>query len=387
MRIALFTDTYLPDVNGVAKTLGRYIDYMKAQGIDCKVFAPDLIEPEKVREQHSFVERFYSIPFLLYPECRMAIPNPVHIKRALHDFQPTLVHSATPFNMGLYGLHYAKKHHIPFVASYHTHFDQYLSFYKMQWMEPMLWKYLTWFHRDCSKIFVPSRSTLTHLSKKGFKALEIWGRGIETSKFTPHVNRSAVLQRNGLDPDRFSLLFVGRLAPEKSIDVLMKTFDSLAPDIKLKSQLIIVGDGPLYKEVQEQTRHLPEIQLLGFRQGQELYDLYAASDVFLFPSQTETFGNVVLEAMAAGTPIIGANSGGVGDNVIHLKTGLLCPPGDVSAFTDAVERLYRDESLRRLMALEARQYSLNQSWDRIFAKLTEHLREAEAPANVLVSQL
>lgn len=191
MRIALFTDTYEPDVNGVARTLARWVKYLEARNIPCKVYAPDHNRMEHVRE--NMVERFFSIPFMLYPECRLAVPNPVSVRKSLLRFNPTLIHVATPFNMGLFGLRLAKKHDIPLVASYHTHFDRYLSYYRLQWMEPMLWRYMHWFHQDCRKIFVPSRSTLRHLRKKGFENLEVWGRGVDTKRFRPCVKREEVL--------------------------------------------------------------------------------------------------------------------------------------------------------------------------------------------------
>jgi glycosyltransferase involved in cell wall biosynthesis len=213
MRVALFTDTYLPDVNGVANTLGRWVHYLESRGVECKVFAPSSEGAQQAGS--SIVERFYSLPFLLYPECRMAIPNPIHINKTLKAFQPDLVHVATPFNLGLVGLHYAKKNNVPIVASYHTHFDQYLSFYKLQWMEPMLWKYMLWFHQECRKIYVPSESTRLHLREKGLSRLEIWSRGVEGNRFHPCVSREKVWKSYGVDPDRFIILYVGRLAPEK----------------------------------------------------------------------------------------------------------------------------------------------------------------------------
>lgn len=373
MRIALFTDTYLPEVNGVAKTLGRWAAYLESQGIPCKVFAPTA--EHRAQPEQSAVERFFSIPFLLYPECKFTLVNPINVKKALREFRPTLIHVATPFNLGLYGSHYARKHGIPLVASYHTHFDQYLSYYKLQWMEPMLSKYMSWFHADCRKVYVPTQSTLEHLRTKGFPDLEIWSRGIRADLFRPDVDREAALASFGLDPNKFTVLYVGRLALEKSVDVLLESFRRVPEPMRAEMQLAIVGDGPLYKELAETIEPGEPIHRLGFVEGQRLCELYAAADVFLFPSATETFGNVVLESQASGTPVIGAAAGGVKDNVRHGETGWLCPPGDAAAFADALARLYGDAGLRARLSVAGREYALGQSWDSVFRKLLASYEE------------
>ncbi|WP_274363388.1 glycosyltransferase family 4 protein [Paenibacillus thermotolerans] len=386
MRVALFTDTYLPDVNGVAKTLGRWAGFLRKKGIECKVFAPTGEERAAVREPNS-VERFFSLPFFLYPECKFAVPNPIHINKTLHDFKPDIIHVATPFNLGLYGSHYARKHGIPLVASYHTHFDQYAEFYKLQWMVPLFWKYMLWFHADCRKVYVPSPSALEHLKERGLKNLEVWSRGIQTELFRDDICREAALREFGIDPRKFVVLYVGRLAPEKSIDVLLQAFEAVPEPVRSRMELVMAGDGPLRQELAEaQSRRGLPLRLLGYLHGERLSRLYAGSDVFLFPSVTETFGNVVLEAMACGTPVIGAAAGGVKDNVRHGATGLLCPPGDAAAFAQALLTLYDSPGLLKRLGAGGRHYALTQSWDSVFERLLSSYRgllEKEQTAGVV----
>ncbi|TXK85327.1 glycosyltransferase family 1 protein [Paenibacillus sp. N3.4] len=367
MRVALFTDTFLPDVNGVARTLGRWTQFLEAKGVACQVFAPTSMTEGD--EDPFRVERFYSIPFLLYPECRLAIPNPLHIRKSLHAFRPTIIHCATPFNLGLFGLHHARKHKTPLVASYHTHFDQYLSHYKIPWVEPTLWKYMQWFHQSCQKVYVPSRSTLDHLHAKGLSNLEIWSRGVDTERFRPIADRRTVLADYGVDPEKFVLLYVGRLAPEKSVEIAFESFVTLPEHIRSRCHLVIAGDGPSAAMFRECYGGQSDVTLTGFVQGQPLTELYAAADVFLFPSSTETFGNVILESMACETAVIGSAAGGVRDTIEHESTGLLCPPGDVFAFSQAIIRLYESNDLRFKLAKAGREYAMRQSWDRIFHKL------------------
>jgi glycosyltransferase involved in cell wall biosynthesis len=366
MRVAIFTDTYLPDVNGVSKTLARWVGYLQDQGIAVKVFAPSIPvdgEPE-VQEDHVF--RMFSVPFMLYSELRMGIPNPIAVNKALAEFQPTIIHSATAFNIGLYGHRYASKHNIPFVASYHTHFDQYLSHYKIDFIEKTLWKFMKWFHQDCSRIYVPSPNTI-----------EVWGRGLDLTQFNPQVDRDAVLRARGIAPEKFVVLYVGRLAPEKNVDVFFecyKRFSKLHPG---QFQFVLAGDGPLNDELRGAFPAVenPDLTFLGFVQGAALADMYAAADVFLFPSATETFGNVVLEAMGSGTPVIGAAAGGVKDNIQHEQTGLLCEAGDVAAFEASLGRLVEDVELRARLQQNGLAYVELQSWDRIFGKLLASYRQ------------
>ncbi|MET3209335.1 UNVERIFIED_CONTAM: glycosyltransferase involved in cell wall biosynthesis [Paenibacillus sp. PvR008] len=238
---------------------------------------------------------------------------------------------------------------------------------------------MLWFHRHCERVYVPYRSTMELLRNKGMSQLEIWGRGIDTHRFQPKVDRHAVWRKWGVRADAFVILYVGRLAPEKGIDALLDAYLQLLDDVRAESVLVIAGDGPLYKIKTAADMGVPEhaVHWLGFVKGQELAELYAAADVFLFPSTTETFGNVVLEAMASGTPVVGADEGGVKDNLIHGKTGLLCPAGDAASFAEAVHLLYKDRPLRDSMSVTGRAYSMEQTWDRIFERLLDSYMDAE----------
>ncbi|MFB9325226.1 glycosyltransferase family 4 protein [Paenibacillus aurantiacus] len=381
MRLAIFTDTYEPEVNGVARTLGRWADYLKRQGIPVQVFAPDPAA-SAAEPAPSAVERFASLPFYLYPECRLALPNPRHIRRALQSFQPTLIHVATPFNLGLCGIHYARKYEIPLVASYHTHFDRYLPFYNLQWMVKMLWRYLNWFHQDASRIFVPSASTRGELLGRGWDEhrLSVWPRGIDARLYHPVVDRSGLLAAHGIEPGQFVVFYAGRLAPEKNVETALAAFALFRERACPDARLVMAGDGPSAQGLKEQAASLGlPVHFLGFTPPKQLQQWYAASDVFLFPSPTETFGNVVLESMACGTPVVTASSGGVADIVEPMATGILCDPASPEAFADALTLLHDQPQLRASMAIQAMAYARSQSWDDIFGRLLDACREAAAP--------
>lgn len=259
-----------------------------------------------------------------------------NVREELQLFQPDIIHVATPFNMGLCGLHYAKKLNIPVVGSYHTNFDKYLAYYDMQFLSRVLWKYMHWFHRPLKKIFVPSTDTKEQLQKRGFTNLSIWSRGVDISTYHSNYNEQRVRDAYQIK-EKYILLYVGRISPEKDVNLL--------PDINKKLlqkgidnvHWLIVGDGPL-KDEMEQTAST-NMTFAGYITGEDLAEIYAAANLFVFPSATETFGNVVLESMACGTPVIGVNAGGVRTIIKDGVTGILCEEKDNDAFTEAIVRM------------------------------------------------
>ncbi|MFC4321639.1 glycosyltransferase family 4 protein [Litchfieldia salsa] len=367
-KIAIFTDTYAPDVNGVARTLKRLTTYLEKQGVEYRVFAPESTSQTIFEHQ---IHRFISLPFFLYPECRLGLPNLPSIKSELQLFKPDLIHIATPFNIGLTGLHYAKKMNIPVVGSYHTNFDQYLNYYELQFLSKVLWKYMHWFHRPFKRIFVPSKETLTDLKKHGFTNLSIWPRGIDCNLFHPNHSREVFLNKYQIK-STYILTYVGRLSPEKDVTTLIEIAMAIPNYLHDQIQWLIVGDGPSKDEMMKTAP--PNMTFTGFLNGEELAEVYACSDLFIFPSPTETFGNVVLESLACGTPVIGANSGGVKSIIQHERNGLLCNPNQVDEFVSAILKLINDGHYRKEMGLAGRSYALTQSWDVIFDNLlTEYI--------------
>lgn len=371
MRIAIFSDTYVPEVNGVALTLKRYTDYLEKQGIEFRLFVPTTNTPVPSVPQ---VQRLTSTPFLLYRDCRFALPNPTQIKQVLDDFKPTLIHIATPFNLGLYGLHYGKKHNIRMIASYHTHFDDYLDYYYLTFLKKWIWKYMEWFHRSFEKVYVPSRSTKEKLlSKHLHPEIEIWGRGVNHHIYSPIKQRKNLFIDHYSIHDKKIILYVGRIAPEKDIQIVLETFYSLPDHIKKDTHLVIVGDGPLYRTLSEQYQE--NTTWTGFMEGEQLAQAYASSDLFLFPSPTETFGNVVLEALSSGLPVIGANAGGVQNLIENGVTGFLCEPKNVEAFVHQTVKLLENSSLRATFSTAARAFAKTMSWEEIFDQLIESFDE------------
>lgn len=376
MRLALFTDTYSPEINGVAKTLERWITYLRRKGVECIVFAP--ARPRKEEAAAKSAERLMSLPFFLYPECRFALPRSPEAERKLLAFKPTVIHVATPFGTGVAGRTFALKHGIPFVASHHTHFARYLPYYNIQWLGKLLNRYLHWFHRPCRTIYVPSKSVLEDCRNEGWSSLEVWSRGVDTEVFHPDVDRDALLQGAGIPQNRFIVLYAGRIAPEKQPEVAVEAVAKFIAESAADVEFVMAGDGPGMADLKAlSAKRRLRTRFLGAVSQRTLQQWMAASDVMLFPSATETFGNVVLEAMACGLAVIGANGGAVPDTIRDGHNGLLCTPGDANDFAAKLASLYMQPSVRARLAGAGLFEARTRSWDGVFDQL---YRSVEAAA-------
>lgn len=369
MRIAYFTDTYLPQINGVTNTLGRLGDYLKNRQIEHLIFAPQYErEPSGLTCLcPSPVARFKSVTLPFYPECRLSLPNYTKLAGIADRFRPDLIHLTDPLGIGLAGLRYAKERRIPVVSSFHTNFDAYLSYYKMEYLEGMVWALFQWFHNSCAMNFCPSQTTMQVLAAKGIENLALWARGVDSVRFSPHHRREEIRRRFISRPEQLLFLYVGRIAPEKDLDILTQSIKQVNQTHQEKIRFIIAGDGPYAQDMREQSDG--NVLFTGYLQGAELSSLYASCDAFVFPSSTETFGNVVLEAMASRLPVITVRSGGVTDNVVDGQNGLLCAPRDEASLAEAMIRLADQDELREALAANALAHASSQSWNTIFDRL------------------
>ncbi len=369
MRITLVTETYFPQVNGVSRTLGQLVRHMTEAGDTVQLIHPDYGEAPK--NSHDLLVWSKAIPF--YKEVVMPIPPFGHVHQAIKDFSPDLVHIATEATMGLSALRYVRKRQIPVVSSFHTNFDQYTRSYKVGFLNSSVWRYLRWFHNRTLETYVPSLATIAELEARGFERLVLWQRGVHADVFRPdRPGRESLRAQYGFKPEDVVIGHISRLAPEKNVGLLgeaLKQVASQRPNVKI----LFVGDGPSRASLE---RSLGKVAVFaGYRSGDDLADHYSACDLFAFSSLTETFGNVVLEAMASGLPVVAVRAGGVGDTVQAGRTGLLVEPTDhASKLAEALIALVDDSNLRQAMAKNAREYALGQSWDTIMAGLRNRYR-------------
>lgn len=370
MRIALFTGAYNHIADGVSLTLNRLVGYLENQGATVQVYAPTVSRPA-LRHTGTLVP-VPSISAPGRPEYRVSLGLGQDAHATLTEFRPHLFHIATPDLLGLAGLRAARRARQPVVASYHTHFASYLDYYRIGFLEGATWRYLRWFYRQCLQVYVPTPSMTRVLEANGIKAnLRLWPRGVESGLFNPSRRSDEWRASRGIDPAAPVVTFVSRLVAEKGLDVLVKVIHGLR-ERQVEHRAVIVGDGPERQSLQEK---LPGAIFEGHRSGQELAAAYASSDVFLFPSETETFGNVTLEALASGLPAVVADATGSNALVENGANGFLAKPRDADDFLEKVDLLIGDRELRARMGAEARARAEQYDWSRVLAQIVAYYEE------------
>ena len=376
LRLTLVTETFAPEVNGVARTLHRWVEAFRARGHHVQVLRPR--QPPEARS----AERVLGLPLPFYPQLRFGVASPVRLRTLLERFGPDVVHIATEGPLGWAALLAAGSLGLPVASSFHTNFDHYLNHYGLGGLEFLLLAYLRWFHNQTAVTLVPSEATRRRLLANGMQRVEIWSRGVDGQAFHPRRRDPALRASLSLGPDDPLLLYVGRLAPEKNLPALLVAFarlrQRLPSPLGERVRLAVVGDGPQLEAFR--AAQPPAVLFPGAQHGPALSRWYASADLFAFPSRSETFGNVVLEAQAAGLPVVGYDCQGVSERVTHGEDGLLTPPnGDLA---DALEVLCLSRTLRQRLAAAARRTAERQDWKPIFDGLEQrYLRLApERPA-------
>ncbi len=369
-RIALFTGAYNHIADGVSLTLNRLVRHLESVGADVLVFAPTIDDP--AIEHAGTLDPVRSIAMPGRPEYRISLRLSQAQEKRFVDFAPHLVHVATPDIPGSQAQHLALKHGLPLVASYHTHFSSYLSYYKLGWTESFLWRHLRRFHGRCVHTYVPSRSMADVLAQHGISdGVRLWPRGVELNRFSPRHRDIAWRRNQGFEDADVVISLVSRLVAEKGLNVFADTMDLLA-QTGLPVRGLVVGDGPGKADL---ARRLPDTIFAGHLSGNDLSRAYASADVFVFPSYTETFGNVTLEAMASGLPTVCADATGSRSLVIPGRTGFLAPPQSPGVFAGHVERLVADPPLRAKMGAAARTEASRYAWPSVLNRIVGYYLE------------
>ncbi|MDJ0508174.1 MAG: glycosyltransferase [Crocosphaera sp.] len=361
MRIALFTETFLPKIDGIVTRLRHTVDHLQRNGDQVLVFSPD----GGLREHKGAkIHGVKGIPLPLYPELKLAIPTPT-VGKKLEQFQPDLIHVVNPAVLGIGGIYYAKTMNIPLVASYHTHLPQYLHHYGLGSLEGLLWELLKLGHNQARLNLCTSTAMVNELVTHDIERVDLWQRGVDTEMFQPHLASTKMRARlSGGNPDSPLLLYVGRVSAEKQIDQIKPVLEAIP-----EAHLAIVGDGP-HREALESHFAGTQTHFIGYLQGLELASAFASADAFVFPSRTETLGLVLLEAMAAGCPVVAANSGGIPDIVTDGINGYLFEPTDPDGAITATKRLLAATEEREQLRTNARQEAEKWGW----AAATHQLR-------------
>lgn len=367
LRIVLVTGNYNHIPDGVSLTLNRLVRHLEQVGYEVLIIAPTIENPPI---QHA--GRLFAIDSISMPgrdEYRFTLCLPHVAKEEILKFKPDLIHIATPDLAGLGALLLGMEYNIPIVSSYHTHFSSYLDYYGISWIEPMLWKYLKFFYKNSVHTYVPSQSMIEGLKQHGIDFdLRIWARGIDTQRFNRKKRDMAWRRSLGISDSDILVTLVSRLVWEKEMETLRMTFNSLQKSGK-PIRTMVVGDGPAGEELRYT---MPDTLFLGHQSGDDLARSYASSDVFMFPSISETFGNVTLEAMASGVPAVVANAQGNNSLVRNGYNGFLVTPKDSAEFARKIIEIAENSDLRTDMSRNATEFASKFTWDRIFSDLTDN---------------
>jgi phosphatidylinositol alpha 1,6-mannosyltransferase len=368
MRIAFFSESLLPLVDGVSLTLDHLFRSLDDAGVEFRVYAPFAPGPGVGWSQHARLVR--SIRFPLYLDYRISVPGGRALTQALDTWRPDIIHVVSPTPMAVWAQRHARRRGIPVVATFHTHFVSYFPYYGARGLEPLGWRILRWFHDRCDATYAPSTSIVEELTRHGIPRVRLWSRGVDTVRFSPGRRDAALRERLGADGDTPLVLLVSRLVKEKDLADLVRA-DRVLRARGRRYRLALVGDGPMRRSLQ---RDLPHAHFAGYQAGDDLARWYASADVFLFPSTTETFANVVQEAMASGVPAVVVDRGGPPGVIEPGRSGLVARAHDAEHIADCVEQLILDPDLRTAMGRAGRQRALGRSWDAVNAQLIAEYR-------------
>ncbi|MBH3340052.1 glycosyltransferase family 1 protein [Pseudomonas mendocina] len=376
LHVALISETFPPEINGVANTLGRLVDGLRNRG-----HRVQLIRPRQDTDQQSTADADLLLtrgwPLPGYPGLQWGQSSLHKLLRRWQRQRPDVLYIATEGPLGLSALRAARRLAIPVVSGFHTNFQQYTGHYGFGLLTRAMTNYLRWFHNRTQLTLVPSIGQQVDLERRDFERLALLARGVDSQLFHPRRRSDELRASWGLAPDDLAVLHVGRLAAEKNLGLLVKAFHALQQaHPQRRMRLILVGDGPLRASLQTQ---LPDALFCGLQRGETLATHYASGDLFLFPSLSETFGNVVLEALASSLGVVAYDQAAAAQHIHHGHNGMLARPGDELGFCEAACGLLEDAEVLRHIRLNARRHAGHLSWDGIVEQFEQHLHSVIQP--------
>jgi glycosyltransferase involved in cell wall biosynthesis len=366
LRIALVTETYPPEINGVAMTTGRIVDGLLALGHEVHLIRPRQNANDLPATGDSFEEMLSrGIPIPKYNHLKMGMPARQALIRAWTARRPDIVQVVTEGPLGWSAVAAARKLKLPVVTEFHTNFHSYTRYYGVGWLKQPLAAWLRRFHNKGDVCLAPTESLRAELQSIGYAHVEVVARGVDTALFCPE-RRSQTLRRDwGVTDKTLVCAIVSRLAPEKNLELGIRAFEAIRahrPD----ARLVFVGDGPARSALQE---NFPEHVFAGMRSGEDLAAHYASADFFIFPSLTETFGNVITEALASGLPVLGFNYAAAAELLDDGYNGLLVPYGDEAAFIETASGFAQTPQLLPAMQTKARESIMQIDWSAVVQRL------------------
>ena len=361
-HICVVTETYPPEVNGVALTLSHLVEGLLAQGLSVSVVRPYQQRSDLGRDsQDSKVTLVRGLPLPGYRGLQFGLPACGVLCRSWKRARPDAVYVATEGPLGWSALRIARRMGIPALTGFHTNYHSYTRHYRVGWLQDLAFRYLRRFHNQSTGTLVATPDLRERLQTLGFKNVSILGRGVDKELFAPQRRSSDLRRAWGLSDNDLAILYVGRIAPEKNVKLAVDAYRAM----KQRSgavKFVVVGNGPACGALQRENT---DLIFCGLRTGEQLATHYASADVFLFPSETETFGNVTLEAMASGLAVIAYDYAAARMHIKHDETGVLVPYGDSTAFVGSAARLVSDRLSLGRIRRQAREYVSSIEWRHI----------------------
>jgi len=366
LRIAVVTETYPPEVNGVAMTIARAVEGLRARNHELQLVRPRQDKADVADNGERFVEVLLrGLPIPRYPQLKMGMPSKKALVSLWTRRRPDVVHLATEGPLGWSALQAARHLRLPVVSDFRTNFHAYSKHYGIGWLRNPIMGYLRKFHNHTACTMVPTQALARDLAAAGFRQLEVVARGVDTRHFDP-ARRSEGLRKSwGAGPRTRVVLCVGRLAPEKNLGTLLAAFEAMR-EAERDLRLVLVGDGPSRGVLQARC---PEAHFAGVRSGDDLAAHYASADLFVFPSMTETFGNVIPEAMASGLPALAYDCAAAAQLIRHGESGWLARVDDSAGFVRLAARAVADFDDARAIGQRAREVALRLDWERVIGQI------------------
>ncbi|MFN4147960.1 MAG: glycosyltransferase family 4 protein [Rhodocyclaceae bacterium] len=359
-RIALVTETYPPEVNGVAMTLGRLATGLAERGHDVRLVRPHQQgEPRGLRANGDLLTSGLPIPG--YRELRFGLPCAAKLQRIWIGWRPDVVHVATEGPLGFSALSAARRLGIPVISSFHTNFHSYSRHYGMGWLQRGISRYLRWFHNRTAATLVPTQQLAAELSAQGFGNVQVLARGVDTDRFHPGQRSELLRMHWGARADDLVCLVVSRLAAEKNLELAFRAYAAIRSE-KPAARMVCVGDGPAALAL---ARRHPHVHFCGMQTGADLAAHYASADLFLFPSLTETFGNVVSEALASGLPVVAFDYAAAAELITPGRNGWLVPCDDADGFITMSRNAARQVAEQRVDRAACPASVRHLSWEKV----------------------
>ncbi|MGJ8524391.1 GDP-mannose-dependent alpha-mannosyltransferase [Halomonadaceae bacterium LMG 33818] len=373
MTVAFVSETWQPEVNGVTHTMSKLVDCLYQKGYTLQLVRPRPDDGSHASHMSGELQ-VKALPVFDYDGVHMGFIRPKRLRHYWENNRPDVIYIATEGPLGMVALRVARQLNIPVVSGFHTNFEHYSQYYiLLRMVHPFVRTFLRRFHNKTNATLVPTQRQADSMTQSGYTTVKVMGRGLDTQHFSPSFRSDALRRSWGAEENSCVALYVGRLAVEKNVELLIRTLKALR-SANPEQVAVIVGEGPLRAKLKEEV---PWVKFAGFKHDQALSEYYASADLFLFPSLSETFGNVVTEAMASGLAVLAFDYAAASELIIKGKNGMTVPCDNEDAFVESAVKLASDISTVHAQGVNASQKVAGLNWENIGETFIDYLHQAQ----------